>query len=76
MASDYYRDTPTVDAARRKLEELDEQLSEAFSRRDTRTFGRLAENRKWWSQQLDFALKREGYPRERQLSAAMTSVQE
>jgi hypothetical protein len=57
------RELPTVLECWAKLEEFDEVMSAAFESRDTRRFGRLEVNRRWWVDQLLEAQAREGYPR-------------
>jgi hypothetical protein len=56
------REGPSVVEIWRRLEQLDDRMAEAFAARDTRTFRRLEINRRWWSDRLEFALNREGYP--------------
>jgi hypothetical protein len=56
------RELPTAQECWKHLEQHDEAMARAFAARDTRTFGRLEANRRWWQTQLQFALRKEGYP--------------
>jgi hypothetical protein len=57
------RDLPSVLECWKHLEQYDDAMARAFAARDTRTFGRLEARRRWWADQLEQALNREGFPR-------------
>jgi hypothetical protein len=57
------REQPSVLYCWRRLEMFDDALAEAFASRDNRVFSKLESDRKWWVDQLEFALYREGFPR-------------